>query len=219
VAVADEQAHQEAVAEGYLDYPDADAEDWVDDLQPELTLPPGRGNVATDGYRATEFRDVIWFDAERRQGVCMGRGENTDGVFRGYTARTDDGGMSWHQPEPTNIPSGENTITLRRLPDGRPAIFGTFADRFRGERRPLCIAIADDGRNFSHVYRLGHDDERHQMVGVVFDERHMYVAGPHRSNGNAGRGEHFVLRLPLDKVPAAEQPPEQTTRCLHPHTI
>jgi hypothetical protein len=202
VDMGNEDAHKNAVAEGYLDYPDASNQDWVGELTPDIILPPGRGNLATDGHRCTEFRDMIWFDDDRQRGVCMGRGENTEGAFRGYTALTDDGGKAWDQPEPTNVPSGENTITLRRLPDGRLAILGTFADRDRSERRPLCIAISDDGKTFSRVYRLGTGDQKHQMVGVVFDDQHLYVAGPHRSNGNAGRGEHFILRLPLDELPA-----------------
>ena len=201
VDIGDEDAHKNAVAEGYLDYPDASAQEWVDELTPDIKLPPGRGNVAADGHRCTEFRDMIWLDEDRKRGVCMGRGENTEEAFRGYTARTADGGKTWDQPEPTNIPSGENTITLRRLPDGCLAIFGTFGDRDRSERRPLCIALSDDGRNFSRVFRLGGDDEKHQMVGVVFDETYMYVAGPHRSNGNRGRGEHFVLRFRLERLP------------------
>lgn len=201
IDIDDKEGHRDAVEAGYLDFPDARDESWITELtSPEINRPAGRGNVATDGHRATEFRDVIWLDPERRRAVCMGRGENTEGAFRGYTAITNDGGTSWNQPEPTNIPSGENTITLKRLPDERLAIFGTFGDRDRSERRPLCIAISGDGRNFSRVYRLGEGDQRHQMVGVVFDDQHIYAAGPHRSNGNGGRGEQFILRFPLGSV-------------------
>jgi len=199
VAVADEALFAQAQQAGYLQHTDARGEDWVPELlQRDIVLPPGRGNVATDGRRATEFRDLLWLDDERRLAVCMGRGENTDAAFRGYTARSDDGGRTWQTPEPTNIPSGENTITLARLPDGRPLILGTLGDRHRGERRPLSLAIADDGRHFGTVFRLSETDAKHQMASVVIHDDNVYISGPHRSNGNnGGRGEHFALRLPL----------------------
>mgnify|MGYP006277930651 FL=1 len=203
VRVRDKVALSKAQDEGYLKFPDASEEAWVDELFRREMGRPEYKRFATDGYKAAEFRDIVWIDKEAGHAVCMGRGENTYGIFRGYTTETRDGGETWAKPEPTNIPSGENTITLRRLPDGRLAILGTFADRFQGERRPLCIAISEDGRNFSQVYRLSNSKEKHQMVGVVFDEKYMYVAGPHRSNGNAGRGEHFILRLPLKELPPA----------------
>jgi len=200
VRVRDEAAMRKAQDEGYLQFPDASKEAWVDELFRHEMGRPQYKRFATDGYKAAEFRDIVWIDKEAGHAVCMGRGENTYGVFRGYTTQTRDGGETWSTPEPTNIPSGENTISLTRLPDGRPAILGTFGDRDRSDRRPLCIAIADDGRNFSRVYRLSPSDAKHQMAGGVFDDRHLVVAGPHRSHGNSGRGEHFVLRLPLSNL-------------------
>ncbi len=195
--------------QGYLKYPDARGEDWVDRLlKPRMRRPPYKW-FAADGYKAAEFRDIVWIDRDEGRAVCMGRGENTYGVFRGYTTTTEDGGETWSTPEPTNIPSGENTITLTRLPDGRLAILGTFGDRNRSNRRPLCIAISDDGRNFSRVYRLFDSQAKHQMVGVVFDEGYMYVAGPRGGDKNAGRGEHFILRFPVTKLPKAATPSEK----------
>jgi hypothetical protein len=96
------------------------------------------------------------------------RADLTDGKHGDFN-KPQDGGKAWDQPEPTNIPSGENNSTLRRLPDGRLAIFGTFADRFQGERRPLCIAISDDGKTFSRVYRLGTGVSKFSMVSVFSD--------------------------------------------------
>lgn len=203
VRVHDEAMLRKAQDEGYLQFPDASAEAWVDELFRHEVGRPAYKRFATDGYKAAEFRDIVWIDQDAGHAVCMGRGENSYGIFRGYTTETRDGGETWSTPEPTNIPSGENTITLARLPDGRPAILGTFGDRSRGDRRPLCIAISEDGRRFSHVYRLSQSEEKHQMVGVVFDEEYLYVAGPHRGSG---RGQHFVLRLPLANLPAGEDP-------------
>jgi hypothetical protein len=196
IRINDPDAHRKAVEAGFLNFPKATESDWKKEAEPVVCGIPGRGVVADDGRQVTEFRDYIWLDKEKRNAVFMGRGENTYRAFRGYTALSNDGGKTWQKPQPTNIPNGENTITLVRLPDGRPAILGTFGDRNRFDRRPLCIAIANDGRNFSHVYRLSESCEKHQMVSVVFDEKYMIVAGPHRSNGNMGRGEHFVLRVP-----------------------
>lgn len=201
IKIHDQAMLQKAQQQGYLEFPDARTEPWVKELMSGGMGRPPYKRFATDDYKAAEFRDIVWVDREQGHAVCMGRGENTYGIFRGYTTTTKDGGKTWQKPEPTNIPSGENTITLARMPDGRLFILGTFGDRSRRERRPLSIAISDDGRNFSRVYRLGHGDQKFQMVGVVFDDDYMYVAGPHRSNGNAGRGEHFILRFPLDKLP------------------
>ena len=70
----------------------------------------------------------------------------------------------------------------------------------------MCIAISDDGRTVSKVFRISSAEHRFQMVRVVYHGEYLYMSGPFKSNRdhtnfNMGRGEHFVMRFPIESLP------------------
>jgi lysophospholipase L1-like esterase len=66
-----------------------------------------------------------------------------------YASRSDDGGDTWSEPQPTTLVSACSSLTLKTLPDGRLIVFYNHAAPIKAgaffPRTPLCYAVSGDG--------------------------------------------------------------------------
>jgi hypothetical protein len=71
-------------------------------------------------------------------------------------AASRDNGESWTKPFLTSYPNSGNRVHFGNLPDGRP--FGLTTPEPKSLRRPLVLAVSDDGLQFNTNYVLGDDE-------------------------------------------------------------
>ena len=127
-----------AQQDGFLQYEEVYDDPWLAELNLEKRAREGKKLKASNGLVVCEiYRHTL--DADANTAIAFGRGENAQGNFRCYTSLSYDGGETWEMFQPTNIPNGENTVALFKLPDGRWAILGTLGDRWQRERRPFVM--------------------------------------------------------------------------------
>ena len=118
---------------------------------------------------------------------------STVGTARICVADSTDGGLSWSQARPIDLPNPNSGIDAVALSDGRVVLVYNHSD---SGRTPLNLAVSTDG-------------ERFQMFGVFEDEREEY-SYPAVIQGGDGdlhisytwkRARICYVRLPLSVVP------------------
>lgn len=81
--------------------------------------------------------------------VAFFRDKGRENVFR---AGSQDGGFSWTEPEPTNLPNPDSAVAALAL--GQNEILLVY-NNSRGERTPLSLALSKNGgKSFCHIKSL-----------------------------------------------------------------
>lgn len=117
---------------------------------------------------------------DRGTGKPVGRGliqptlwEDSRGVHalmrsseeRIYRSDSQDGGVSWCPPYPTELPNNNSAIDVERLPDGRLILAYNPVGKNWGRRTPLSLAVSeDDGDSWQHLTHLATGNVKHAFA-------------------------------------------------------
>jgi hypothetical protein len=119
------------------------------------------------------YGEASWYQTDQGDIFLFHRNE-TDAV-RLSVAVSRDGGLSWTEPMPSDIPDSMSRVSAGRLPDGRFYLVGnTVADLMN--RIPLILTLSNNGYKFETQYILLDEPTAISFPGALKVHGHQYPA-------------------------------------------
>lgn len=123
----------------------------------EVARKDDRGDAAPDGIIQPS---IVPLGGKRLRFYAR----STAGIGRVCVADSADGGVTWTQARPIDLPNPNSGIDAVALRDGRIVLVYNHSDR---ERTPLNIAVSKDGEHFQMFYTLEDQPGEYSYPAII----------------------------------------------------